>query len=70
MSTGGEFNKVKINEFAPGNNEFVATEDIAEGELIGYIPSEMFLTFEDAQRLSSNTQVLRESNLLEQITSS
>ena len=70
LSVGGELNKVMIHEFEPGNNEYVATDDITEGELIGYIPREMFLTFEDAKRLSTNTRILREKNLLEYITSS
>ena len=65
VSLGGELNKIMISEFLPGNNEYVATEDIKKGDMVGYIPREMFLTFDEAKKMSTNTQYLRERNLLE-----
>ena len=47
MSFGGEINKLKLYEFWPGNNGLVATENIAKGELLVYIPREMLITRED-----------------------
>ena len=60
-------NKVIIHEFEPGNNELVASEDIKQGDVIGYIPEEMFLTFDHAKRHSTNADQLRKNGILEQI---
>ena len=58
-----------ISEFLPGNNEYVATEDIKKGDMVGYIPREMFLTFDEAKKMSTNAQYLRQRNLLDQMIS-
>ena len=43
---GGETNKLSVFEFSPGNNGFVATEDIAIGELVTYIPFDLLMTLD------------------------
>ena len=63
-------NKVIIHEFAPGNNELVASENIKRGEIVGYIPEEMFLTSNHALSHSKNTEILRQNGQFEQLTSS
>lgn len=41
LAQEGELNKVWVREFSPGVSGMVATEDIAKGELIAYIPRTM-----------------------------
>ena len=44
LQAGGLLNKVQVHEFDPGNNGLVATEDIEAGELVCFIPEELFVT--------------------------
>ena len=46
---GGQINKVELFEFEGGNTEMVATQNITVGELLAYIPRQMFITFADSQ---------------------
>ena len=50
FEVGGEINKVEVYEFEPGNNGVVATEDISIGELICFIPLEVLITLEMAEK--------------------
>ena len=43
---GGKFEKVVLLEKEPGNSTMVATENIAKGERIAYIPRSMQITKE------------------------
>ena len=60
---GGELNKVKLNEVEPGNNEMIATEDIATGDLIAFIPDQMVLTFADAKIQSTASNLFEEKKI-------
>ena len=46
-------------EIEPENNGLFATEDIAYGENIGFVPREMMITSEEAQA-SPTVQLLKE----------
>ena len=43
-SKGGYLKKVEMQELGLGNNGLIATDDIKVDELIGFFPSETFLS--------------------------
>ena len=45
-AAGGKWNKLKLQEIAPGNNTLLATYDIKYGEYIASIPYEMYISEE------------------------
>ena len=60
---GGEINKVAVVEIEPENNGLFATEDIAYGENLAYVPRELIITSKEAQA-SPTVQLLKEKNIL------
>ena len=52
VESGGELNKVWPHEFRPGYRGMVATDDIAEGELIAFVPRWEILTYKEADQIS------------------
>ena len=60
---GGEFNKVRLVEIEPGNNDFIAIEDIAKGDVIAYIPSDMLMTRNEAAANSPTFKFVEENQL-------
>ena len=48
-----------MKEFEPGNNGMVATESIAIGDLIVFVPSEYFITYQYAKEQSHILKLLQ-----------
>ena len=61
---GGKLNKVKVNEFEPGKNGMIATDDIAQGDLIAFIPDDMLLTVSEAKSKSEAYKIILEKDIL------
>ena len=57
MGLGGELNKAWPQEFSPGYKGMVASEDIADGELIAFIPRSMIMTWKEA---NPNSHIVKE----------
>ena len=43
LEAGGEMNKIDVIEIEADNNGIFASEDIYEGEVIGFVPPEMII---------------------------
>ena len=48
--TGGYINKIEVQEIWAGNNGFIATEDITIGDTVLFVPEDMMMSEEKAQK--------------------
>ena len=47
---GGELNGVASKQFGPSNNGIVATEDAKSGDVLMFIPREIIITLDEAEK--------------------